>query len=230
MLNLVHRPGRGVPRCAGPLSQAGPGRRRRGTQGSRRPTGRGRCRSPRTGTRWPARRAAGCARWPGRTRRPDSAAEWSGRPPSPPTTALTRPGAARNETWCRGPACPRTRRTRRRHPPVPGRRARRGHRALAVLGALQAAGTARAARRGAAGARKARNRRLARVNTTVPQAEEDGGSHRKIYCALRSRLFHSNHSHRRWMGAPGSPKRTWAENDGAQPHDRFTLFPARAVE
>jgi hypothetical protein len=22
-------------------------------------------------------------------------------------------------------------------------------------------------------------------------------------------------------GAPRSPKRTWAENDGAQPHDRF---------
>jgi hypothetical protein len=27
---------------------------------------------------------------------------------------------------------------------------------------------------------------------------------------------------RNWTGAPRSPQRTWVEEDGAKPHDRFT--------
>src|SRR5580700_11133312 len=58
----------------------------------------------------------------------------------------------------------------------------------------------------------------------------DGGGHGQTYRSLHSGLFQSNHVRRRWTGAPGSPKRTWAGNDGAKPFKRFSFFPSIAAE
>jgi hypothetical protein len=33
-----------------------------------------------------------------------------------------------------------------------------------------------------------------------------------------------------WTGAPGSPKRTWAEKDGAQPHNRICRILQRSIQ
>jgi hypothetical protein len=36
-----------------------------------------------------------------------------------------------------------------------------------------------------------------------------------------AKVSSSNTASSKWTGAPGSPKRTWAEKDGRSPHDRF---------